>query len=453
MAKLNHLFVCQDCGTSHSKWSGRCDDCGAWNRLVEETVRSKPGSKKIQTEAFFSPLSAIDEDILRQQKRLVSGIEEFDRVCGGGLVPGSVILVGGDPGIGKSTLLLQLVAALSAVANCAYVSGEEALSQLRLRADRLQVNKAAVHMAASTHVGHIINALEQLPNLALVIVDSIQTMAVESLESAAGTVSQVRASAQEFITSAKKKGHVVILVGHVTKEGVLAGPRVLEHMVDAVLYFEGERNYDYRILRSIKNRFGATDEIGVFSMENQGLTEVKNPSALFLANHQQEVSGTAIFAGVEGTRPLLLEIQALVAPSYLASPRRTAVGWDNNRLSMILAVLESRCGISSANRDIYLNVAGGLKINEPAADLAVAAALISALKNRPVPVGSVYFGEIGLAGEVRSVNHTEIRLKEAEKLGFSNAFFAVPRTPKKNKQTFGDASIQVHPLRYVLEMV
>jgi DNA repair protein RadA/Sms len=453
MAKLQHFYVCQDCGSSHPKWSGRCDECGAWNRLIEETTHPKKASKKINPETFFSSLNHIEEGISLNQKRLISTIDEFDRVCGGGLAPGSVVLVGGDPGIGKSTLLLQVVSALSKTATCAYISGEEALSQLKLRAERLQVNKATVHMAASTRISEILNALEQLPNLSLAIIDSIQTMAVDALDSAAGTVSQVRASAQELITSAKKKGYVVILVGHVTKEGVLAGPRVLEHMVDTVLYFEGERNYDYRILRSVKNRFGATDEIGVFSMRDQGLIEVKNPSALFLANHQQEISGTAIFAGVEGTRPILLEIQALMAPSYLASPRRTAIGWDTNRLAMILAVLESRCGLSYANRDIYLNVAGGLKVNEPAADLAVAAALISALKNRPSPEGSVYFGEIGLAGEVRAVNHNEIRLKEAEKLGFTQAFCALPRYQQNQKSLQNQTKLLLNPLRYLLEMV
>ena len=454
MTKAHHRFVCQECGTWSNKWSGRCDACGAWNRLVEEAVsQRKQALKKIDSQTFFQTLNQVDENP-DGQKRLISGMDEFDRVCGGGLVPGSVILVGGDPGIGKSTLLLQVVAALSKTANCAYVSGEEALSQLRLRAQRLQVNKAAVHMAAATQVDDIVTALEHLPNLSLAVVDSIQTMAVDALDSAAGTVSQVRSSAQEFITSAKKKGYSVILVGHVTKEGTLAGPRVLEHMVDTVLYFEGERNYDYRILRSIKNRYGATDEIGVFSMGDQGLAEVKNPSALFLANHQQDVSGTAIFAGVEGTRPLLLEIQALVAPSYLASPRRTAVGWDNNRLAMILAVLESRCGLSCANRDIYLNVAGGLKISEPAADLAVAAAIISALKNQPMPVGSFYFGEIGLTGEVRPVSHQEIRLKEAEKLGLTKAFCAANRQSDTGKKAVSTStSIQINPLRYLLELI
>jgi len=460
MARASSHFVCQECGTTHPRWSGRCDGCGVWNQLVEEAQPSKSLSKalsrKVMAEDFFQTLSGEAPESESQPNRLLSKIEEFDRVCGGGMVPGSVILVGGDPGVGKSTLLLQLVAALSKKSECAYISGEEALGQVRLRAERLQVNKSSVHIASATNVTEIVAALDKLSkvkpsNLALVVIDSIQTMAVDALDSAAGTVSQVRASAQEFISYAKKTGCVTILVGHVTKEGVLAGPRVLEHMVDTVLYFEGDRNYDYRILRSTKNRFGATDEIGVFSMADKGLLEVKNPSALFLANHQQEVSGTAIFAGMEGTRPILLEVQALVSQSYLPSPRRTSVGWDNNRLAMILAVLESRCGISSANRDIYLNVAGGLKITEPAADLAVAVALISALKNKPVPLGSVFFGEIGLAGEVRGVNHTESRLKEAKKLGFTQAYFAAS---KSKNQSSSDAlvtqtDIGIHQLKYL----
>lgn len=451
MAKTQQQFVCQECGGWHSKWSGRCDICGAWNSIVEESIAPKQTTrhKRIDTENFFSTLETSEADAPLDHSRILTGIAEFDRVCGGGLVPGSVILVGGDPGIGKSTLLLQVVASLSQSAACAYISGEEALSQLRLRAERLKVNKAAVHMASSTQLQDILVAVGKLPNLKLAIIDSIQTMVSEEIASTAGTVSQVRACTQDLIASAKKQGHVVILVGHVTKEGVLAGPRVLEHMVDTVLYFEGERNYDYRILRSVKNRFGATDEIGVFAMGDQGLTEVRNPSELFLANHQNEVSGTAIFAGMEGTRPILLEIQALVAPSYLASPRRTAVGWDSNRLSMVLAVLEARCGLSFGNKDIYLNVAGGLKITEPAADLAVAAALISAVKNRSVPSSSIYFGEIGLTGEVRPVSHSELRFKEAEKLGFTEAFCASSSSKKK---TF-NGEINIHPLKYLLELM
>ncbi|SMF00361.1 DNA repair protein RadA/Sms [Tistlia consotensis] len=363
--------------------------------------------------------------------RRVTGMAEFDRVTGGGLVPGSAVLVGGDPGIGKSTLLLQAAAALAARSGraCAYVSGEEAIDQVRLRAQRLGVTAAPVELASATSVRDLVEALDHADGPAVVVIDSIQTMFVDSLESAPGTVSQVRASAQELIRLAKARGFVLLLVGHVTKEGMIAGPKVLEHMVDAVLTFEGERGHQFRILRTTKNRFGPTDEIGVFEMTERGLMEVANPSALFLAERHGEVSGASVFAGLEGTRPVLVEIQALVAPSSLGTPRRAVVGWDSGRLAMVLAVLEARCGLSFAGQDVYLNVAGGLRISEPAADLAVAAALVSALFDRPVPAESVVFGEIGLAGEVRAVSQAEQRLKEAAKLGFERAFLP-PRRGK-----------------------
>jgi DNA repair protein RadA/Sms len=449
MAKLQQRYVCQECGSWFNKWAGRCEGCQAWNSIVEEIVSSKEVKRQAQVNArtFFQTLESSTPDDLSMQKRTLTHMAEFDRVCGGGLVPGSVILLGGDPGIGKSTLLLQVVAKLSQNAECAYVSGEEALSQLRLRAQRLKVHQAHVHMAANHNVLDIMAALSQLKDLKLVIIDSIQTLTIDSIDSPAGSVSQVRACAHALIQMAKTSGFAIVLVGHVTKEGTLAGPRVLEHMVDTVLYFEGDRNYDYRILRSVKNRFGATDEIGVFSMTDEGLAEVTNPSQLFMSPHAHAVSGTAVFAGVEGTRPLLVEIQALVAPSYLPAPRRAAVGWDNNRLSMIVAVLETRCKMSFANKDLYLNVAGGLKISEPAADLAVAAALVSALKNTPLPQGSVYFGEIGLTGEVRPVNKTALRMAEAERLGFEAAFCALP--PDQKPPIKG---INCQILQYLLEV-
>ena len=457
MAKTTIRFVCQDCGTWHSKWGGRCEGCGEWNRLVEEQATESPRRSKMKTDKgpFFSPIEDDTADATLSMTRYLTGIAEFDRVCGGGLVPGSALLVGGDPGIGKSTLLLQVVASLSLKTACAYVSGEEAVSQVRMRSQRLGLSPKNVHLAASTNVSEILEAISKLPETRLVIIDSIQTMTSDAIDSAPGTVSQVRTTAHELITAAKKHGFIVVLVGHVTKEGTLAGPRVLEHMVDTVLYFEGERNYDYRILRSVKNRFGATDEIGVFAMTDKGLAEVTNPSALFLANHEGEVSGTAIFAGIEGTRPILCEIQALVSPSYLGTPRRTSVGWDNGRLAMVLAVLEARCGLTFGNKDVYLNVAGGLKITEPAADLAVAAALISALKNQPVPAASVYFGEVGLAGEVRSVSHNEIRLKEAEKLGFSKAFCAASSKNKSGKKTTtsDSSNMTLHPFQFLNQLL
>lgn len=358
--------------------------------------------------------------------RLLTDITEFDRVCGGGLVPGSVLLVGGDPGIGKSTLLLQVAAIISKKVPCAYISGEEAADQVRLRARRLGVASASVQLATTTQIGDILKSLHQ--NVDVAIIDSIQTMYVDALDAAPGSVSQVRASAHELIRFAKKYDVTIIMVGHVTKEGVIAGPRVLEHMVDTVLYFEGERGHHFRILRSVKNRFGPTDEIGVFEMTEQGLQEVANPSALFLPHKIEDTTGSCVFAGIEGTRPLLVEIQSLIAPSSLATPRRAVVGWDSSRLSMILAVLEARCGLVCGNRDVFLNVAGGLRISEPAADLAVAASLLSSLANTPLLKDAVFFGEIGLSGEIRPINQQEARLKEAYKLGFKTAF--IPKSPK-----------------------
>ena len=373
--------------------------------------------------------------------RLISSLKEFDRVCGGGVVPGSAILVGGDPGIGKSTLLLQVVGMLSARADCIYISGEESIDQVRIRARRLGLIDKDVSLASATNVRDLITTLEKKTNLGIVVIDSIQTMFVDSLDSAPGTVSQVRTSAQELIRVAKRRGFSLLLVGHVTKEGAIAGPRVLEHMVDTVLYFEGERGHQFRILRGIKNRFGPTDEIGVFEMTESGLMEVKNPSALFLAQRRGEVSGATVFAGTEGSRPVLVEIQALVAPSTLGTPRRAVVGWDSARLSMVLAVLESRCGFSFSGKDVYLNVAGGLRITEPAADLAVAAALISAQNDEPMPPESVVFGEIGLSGEIRPVGQSDLRLKEAQKLGFSCAFTPA-RDNKKTPRSVGNIRSQ-----------
>jgi len=381
--------------------------------------------------------------------RCSTGISEFDRVCGGGLVPGSVLLVGGDPGIGKSTLLLQVVARLSLSQTCLYVSGEEAVDQVRLRAVRLGVAESQVRLAAATSVRDIVATLESPERPAVAVIDSIQTMAVDTLESAPGTVAQVRASAQELIRVAKRRQVVVILVGHVTKDGAIAGPRVLEHMVDTVLYFEGERGHHFRILRAIKNRFGATDEIGVFEMGDRGLAEVPNPSMLFLSGRRGDVSGAAVFAGIEGTRPVLVEIQALVAPSPLGTPRRAVVGWDNARLAMVLAVLEARCGVSIGGNDVYLNVAGGLKISEPAADLAVAAALLSSLSGEPVPAQAVVFGEIGLAGEVRTVGQTDLRLREAAKLGFGEAL--VPARHGRGRTN--DAGLRVVEINQLDELL
>ena len=447
MAKPQTRYVCQSCGASTAKWAGRCESCGAWNTIVEEQAeslapkgQSAKGGRKIE----FVDLAGASAEI----PRAITGITEFDRVCGGGLVPGSAILIGGDPGIGKSTLLLQVVARLATKGSTIYISGEEAIDQVRLRAKRLKVEGAQVALAAATSVRDILASLDGADHKDVVVIDSIQTMYVDTLDSAPGTVAQVRASAQELIRLAKKRGFALFLVGHVTKEGVIAGPRVLEHMVDTVLYFEGERGHHFRILRAVKNRFGPTDEIGVFEMTDRGLSEVSNPSALFLAERRGDVSGAAVFAGMEGTRPVLVEVQALVAPSPFSTPRRQVVGWDSSRLAMITAVLDARCGVSLAGADVYLNVAGGLKVNEPAADLACAAALISSLTQTPVPPDTVVFGEIGLAGEVRQVSQTDARLKEAAKLGFSKAFL-----PRRRKQRGGDAPLELVEIDQLAELV
>jgi DNA repair protein RadA/Sms len=430
VAKRDAHYVCQSCGNVSSRWAGKCEACGTWNSIVEEAPAdlAPHGAKRGTTKGSrvdFVGLSGATEPAPRR----VSHIAEFDRVCGGGLVPGSAVLVGGDPGIGKSTLLLQVTAALSGDAQVAYISGEEAIDQIRMRATRLGLTGANVALAAATNLRDVLASLDGGKGPALVVIDSIQTMYLDTLDSAPGTVAQVRACAGELIRLAKRRGIIMLLVGHVTKEGMIAGPRVLEHMVDTVLYFEGERGHQFRILRSVKNRFGPTDEIGVFEMTDAGLVEVPNPSALFLAERRGEVSGAAVFAGMEGTRPVLVEIQALVGPAGLGTPRRAVVGWDSGRLAMVLAVLETRCGLVFGSNDVYLNVAGGLRISEPAADLAVAAALVSSLTDQPAPPASVIFGEIGLSGEVRAVGQTDARLKEAAKLGFARALCPRRRRP------------------------
>ena len=425
MARAKSSFICQNCGAAASRWQGRCDDCGEWNTLVEEAatprgVAAGPAARSPQRGRAVALSSLSGES--PEPPRIKTGIAEFDRVTGGGFVVGSALLVGGDPGIGKSTLLLQVAAALARRDEpVIYVSGEEAIAQIRLRAERLKLADAPVKLAAETSVEDILATLSDGERPSLVIIDSIQTLWTDRADSAPGTVTQVRASSQALIRHAKQSGSAVVFVGHVTKDGQIAGPKVVEHMVDAVLYFEGEGAHDFRILRSVKNRFGPTDEIGVFEMTGAGLSEVSNPSALFLGERNAATPGAAVFAGMEGTRPLLIEIQALVAPSALGTPRRAVVGWDSNRLAMVTAVLEAHCGVRFAQHDIYLNVAGGLKISEPAADLAVAAALVSSRLGVPLPGDRVFFGEVSLSGAVRPVAHASARLKEAEKLGFTSA--------------------------------
>ena len=419
MAKAPAQFTCTACGAAHGKWAGRCDACGAWNTVVEEAaLASGPRALGLKGRPIVvSDLASTDPP----PARVRSGLDELDRVLGGGLVAASAILVGGDPGIGKSTLLLQAAASFArGGVSCLYVSGEEAPAQVRMRALRLGLADAPVQLATETNLRDILTTLDaRRPGL--VIIDSIQTMWLDTIDAAPGSVAQVRASAQELVTFAKRRGVAVVLVGHVTKDGQIAGPRVVEHMVDCVLYFEGERGHQFRILRAVKNRFGASGEIGVFEMTGDGLVQVANPSALFLSDRDQPAPGAAVFAGIEGSRPLLTEIQALVAPTAFGTARRTVVGLDAGRVATILAVLEARCAIPFSGLDVFLNVAGGMRVVEPAADLAIAAALMSAREDVAIPPDMVLFGEISLSGALRPVGQAENRLKEAAKLGFKQA--------------------------------
>ncbi len=447
MAKPKKRYVCQECGTVSPRWQGQCEDCGNWNSLVEEAGATVFEAKHhLASGGRDLGLVGLNSDIALPE-RASTGISEFDRALGGGLVAGSATLLGGDPGIGKSTLLLQTAANLALRGlDVVYVSGEEAVDQVRLRARRLGLGEAPVRLASATSVRDILTTLGQAAPPALLIIDSIQTMHSDLIEGAPGTVSQVRASAQELIRFAKERGSALMLVGHVTKDGSIAGPRVLEHMVDTVLAFEGERSHQYRILRANKNRFGGTDEIGVFAMDDKGLAEVGNPSALFLTDRAEQVTGATVFPALEGTRPVLVEIQALtVRLSSGATPRRAVVGWDSGRLAMILAVLEARCGLSFATAEVYLNIAGGYRISDPAADLAVAAALVSAHSERPLPSDCVLFGEVALSGEIRPVAHAALRLKEAAKLGFQRAL--VPPS------VAGHDDLTVKPFRTLANLV
>ncbi|MBE7185427.1 MAG: DNA repair protein RadA [Methylobacterium mesophilicum] len=452
MAKSRAQFICQNCGTVYSRWAGKCDACGAWNTIVEEGtsggIGGGPAAMRSARKGRPVALASLQGEI-EDAPRIVTGIAELDRATGGGFVPGSALLVGGDPGIGKSTLLMQAAAALASKGyRVVYVSGEEAVAQVRLRAQRLGVASAPVELAAETNVEDILATLADGNHPDLVILDSIQTLWTDLVESAPGTVTQVRSSAQSMIRFAKASGSAIVLVGHVTKEGQIAGPRVVEHMVDGVLYFEGEGGHHYRILRTVKNRFGPTDEIGVFEMGDKGLREVSNPSELFLGERQEKAPGAAVFAGMEGTRPVLVEIQALVAPTSLGTPRRAVVGWDGARLSMVLAVLEAHCGVRFGQHDVYLNVAGGYRISEPAADLAVAAALVSSMTSLALPADCVYFGEISLSGAVRPVSHAQARLKEAEKLGFGQAVM-----PASSEETLSGIGSKGYQPRMLIDLV
>ena len=448
MAKVSN-FICQSCGGISSKWSGRCDNCGGWNTVIEEPLAIPISGAKGETLPKGRPTRLVG---LRGESpappRVITGIGELDRVAGGGFVPGSGVLIGGDPGIGKSTLLLQALAALARKGErVVYVSGEEAIAQVRLRAQRLGLDDSAVLLATETNVSDILATLNEAAPPAAAVIDSIQTIWSPIIEAAPGTVSQLKAGAEALIRFAKQKGTAMLLVGHVTKDGQIAGPKVIEHMVDTVLYFEGDRGHQFRILRAVKNRFGPTDEIGVFEMSDGGLAEVTNPSRLFMGSGERAAPGTAVFAGMEGTRPLLIEVQALVAPSPLGTPRRTTVGWDSNRLAMILAVLEARAGVTIGANDIFLNVAGGLRVREPAADLAVAAALLSSLTGTVIPPGTAIFGEIALSGAIRPVSQTEARLKEAQKLGLKDAVIAAATDPS------GFRGLRIKPLETIMDLV
>ncbi|MBU6338932.1 MAG: DNA repair protein RadA [Rickettsiales bacterium] len=464
MTKKKTAYSCQSCGAIHFKWAGKCPDCGTWNGMIEEfeeggashfsrisddkTSNKKSDGKKIE----LVKLNGEAKDF----PRIEVGINELDRVLGGGLVQGSVVLIGGDPGIGKSTLLLQTADALAKKNNhVIYISGEESVDQVRLRAKRMGINQDSISLAATTNVSEIVSSVASFEKKStIVIIDSIQTMFLEELNSAPGTVSQVRAAAGELTIFAKKNNITLLIVSHVTKDGQIAGPKVLEHMVDTVLYFEGEKDLHFRILRAQKNRFGAANEIGVFEMNEIGLSEVSNPSELFLTSYERETSGSIVFAGVEGTRPILVEIQALISPSFMPTPRRAVVGWDVNRLAMIIAVLSNRFGLNLFDKEVYLNIVGGLKIEETAADLAVACALISAARDVALPASTIAIGEIGLTGEVRMVGNLEGRLKEAAKLGFKNCL--IPKANEKNKnfanlkKSLGE--INIHSINHIRDL-
>jgi DNA repair protein RadA/Sms len=401
---------------------GQCDICKGWNCIIEEVVETHKVKTKT-TEDFFTQISndaTIDE--LETTKIYETTLIELNRVLGVGLVSGSVVLLGGPPGIGKSTLLLQILSKIDGMENYIYISAEESVNQVMLRANRLNISNNALKIASASDINQILSAIGDLKRNSIVVIDSIQTVLSNLIQSPPGSISKVRYCTQELVNFAKSNDVVVIIVGHITKDGSIAGPKTLEHMVDCVLYFEGDNAYDYRILRGAKNRYGPTDEIGIFSMTGKGLEEVSNPSAAFLSEHSDNVNGVAVFSGIEGTRPILSEIQALVSNTNITIPRRSPVGFDFNRLSMLVAVLSNRCRMNFANKDVYINVAGGLKITEPAADLAVAAAIISATFHKPLPKRSVFFGEVGLSGEIRNSQLTYARIKEAQKLGFLQIF-------------------------------
>ena len=452
MAKTKILYTCSACGAQSPQWAGQCSDCGGWNTLSEVVAMPAPAAARFSGYSGAAPvavqrLSAIKTD---QQLRTSVGMQELDRVLGGGLVAGSVVLIGGDPGIGKSTLLLQVLAALSGNLNSLYVTGEESLQQISLRASRLGIQGDDIHLFSETSVERIIaTADKERPQV--MVLDSIQTLYTEALQSAPGSVAQVRESAAQLVRFAKQSGIAMFLVGHVTKDGQLAGPRVLEHMVDTVLYFEGDPGDRYRILRAIKNRFGAVNELGVFAMTESGLKEVTNPSAIFLSRHEQAVPGSVVMVTWEGTRPMLVEVQALVDESQLGNPRRVTLGLEQNRLSMLLAVLHRHGGLTLGDQDVFVNVVGGVRVSETAADLAVLLAVMSSFRSRPLPADLIVFGEVGLSGELRPVPNGQERISEAAKHGFHKAIIPAANKPKRTLQ--GLDVIAVNRLSQVLDTI
>jgi len=429
VAKARTVYSCTECGATSPKWQGQCPQCSAWNTLVE-TVATPAATRFENVTGLRSSVTPLSSVKARENERIATGLPEFDRVTGGGLVPGGVLLLGGDPGIGKSTLLLQASASLGATRRTLYVTGEESLEQIALRAQRLGLVNAPIELLAEVQLEAIVAAIGATKP-EIVVVDSIQTMYTEALQSAPGSVAQVRECAAQLTRLAKQRGVVIIFVGHVTKEGAIAGPRVLEHIVDAVLYFEGDPHSSFRLVRAIKNRFGAANELGVFAMTERGLKGVSNPSALFLSQHAQSVPGSAVVATLEGSRPLLVEVQALVDPVQGGVPRRLAVGLDPQRLSLLLAVLHRHGGVETGGYDVFVNAVGGVRILEPAADLAVLSAIDSSLKNRALPHKSIVFGEVGLAGEIRPVQRGGERIREAAKLGFTTMLVPSANKPKQ----------------------
>jgi len=457
MAKPKRLYRCKDCGGQTPQWAGRCGECGAWNSLEEEVQLSSSTATAQTTIAKHTgyageqknEVQSLREITSEQAVRWTTGLPELDRVLGGGLVTGSVVLIGGDPGIGKSTLLLQAMAMMAKTSGISplYISGEESLQQIRLRAERLQLEHTPVDLLAETHAEEMI-ATAHVRKPQVMVIDSIQTVFTELLQSAPGTVAQVRESAAQLVRFAKSSGTTLILVGHVTKQGALAGPRVLEHMVDSVLYFEGDTSTRFRILRAVKNRFGAVNELGVFSMTELGLKEVSNPSAIFLSRGEDSLSGSVVTVIREGSRPMLVEVQALVDESPLGNPRRVSVGLDQNRLAMLLAILHRHGGITCSDQDVFINVVGGVKLSETGADLAVLAAVISSLRNKPIPRDLILFGEVGLTGEIRPVQAGEERIRDAAKHGFTHAIVPAANAPRKSIK-----GIKVIAVRHLSEAI